>query len=222
MPKNFFLWLINRVCEVSRITDDQRKDNIYNYQDTNKNIYNDKVDDSNLQKTYSNRSNRTNFGGGSRKRSTYSYTTTARVASSHSYDMNSIPNPTLSNTCACTESDSHVDRICVEKNMTLLSYTGYECNVSGLYPNLTLMNKMPVVTAVTAYDDPLTGIRAMLIFNQALWFGNSMNNSLIANNQVCAHGIAPPTYTHQQMFSSYLNTQFLCQPISSIGYCLYH
>ena len=54
--------------------------------------------------------------------------------------------------------------------------------ISDSHPNLNPMNKMPVVTAITAYDDPLTGTTAMLIFNQALWFGNSMNYSLLSNN----------------------------------------
>ena len=44
------------------------------------------------------------------------------------------------------------------------------------------MSKIPVVTAVTAYDDPLTGTAAMLIFIPALLFEISMNNSLISNN----------------------------------------
>ena len=44
--------------------------------------------------------------------------------------MNSTPNPALSNTCARTKSDSHADTTRARKNITLLSYTGYECNIS--------------------------------------------------------------------------------------------
>ena len=57
------------------------------------------------------------------------------MTSIHLYEMNSTPNPTLSNTSTCTESDFHADTTCARKNMTLLSYTEYECNVSVFHPN---------------------------------------------------------------------------------------
>ena len=51
------------------------------------------------------------------------------------------------------------------------------------------MEKIPVVTAVTAYDDPQWVTMVMLVFNQSLWFGISMEQSLITNNQVRSHGV---------------------------------
>ena len=68
--------------------------------------------------------------------------------------------------------------------MTLLSYTGYECNVIRFYSDLKSMEKTPVVTAVTAYYDYLWGTTVMLVFNQALWIGRNMGKSLIATIQV--------------------------------------
>ena len=52
--------------------------------------------------------------------------------------------------------------------MTLLPYIGYECNVKGFYSELKSMTKIPVMTTVTAYDDPLSGTTVMLVFNKAL------------------------------------------------------
>ena len=52
--------------------------------------------------------------------------------------------------------------------MTLWSYTGYECNVNGLHSDPKSMEKIPVSTEVTAYNDPLSGTTVMLVFDQAL------------------------------------------------------
>ena len=51
------------------------------------------------------------------------------------------------------------------------------------------MEKIPVVMAVTACDDPILITTVMLLFNKALWFGNTMGQSLIDNNQVRSHGV---------------------------------
>ena len=46
------------------------------------------------------------------------------------------------------------------------------------------MENIPVATAVMEYYDPLSGTTVMLVFNQELWFGSSMEQSLIDTNQV--------------------------------------
>ena len=62
--------------------------------------------------------------------------TTDRVATTKVHDMNHIPNPTKRDNMSRTESDSHADTTCYGKNMTLFSYTGYECNVNGFHSDL--------------------------------------------------------------------------------------
>ena len=52
--------------------------------------------------------------------------------------------------------------------MNLFSYSGYDCNINGFHSDLKSMNKIPVVTVVIAYDNPLSGTIVMLVFNQAL------------------------------------------------------
>ena len=49
------------------------------------------------------------------------------------------------------------------------------------------MEKIPVATVVTAYDDPLSGTTVILVCNRALCFGRIMGQSLISTNQVCSH-----------------------------------
>ena len=94
------------------------------------------------------------------------------------HDMKQISNNPKPDTIARIESDSHADTNCNGKNMTLLSYTGYECNVNGFHSALKFMNKIPVMTVVTAYDDPLSAATVMLVFNPALWFVIAWNNHL--------------------------------------------
>ena len=83
-------------------------------------------------------------------------------------------------------------------NMTLFSYTGYECNVIEFHYDLKSMYKIPVVMSVIAYYDPISGTAVMFISNQALWFGISMGKSLISNNQVQLHGIQLAEYPCDQ------------------------
>ena len=71
------------------------------------------------------------------------------------HDMKQISNNTKSDAIVRIESDSHADITCAGKNMTLFSYTGYECNVNGFHSELKSINKIPVVTAVTAYNNPM-------------------------------------------------------------------
>ena len=47
--------------------------------------------------------------------------------------------------------------------MTLLAYTGYECNVNGFHSGLKLMEKIPLETSVTAYTDPISGTSTVVL-----------------------------------------------------------
>ena len=51
------------------------------------------------------------------------------------------------------------------------------------------MEKIPVTAKVTAYAYPLSIITVMLVFNQSLWFGGIMGQSLIATTRVFSNGI---------------------------------
>ena len=91
--------------------------------------------------------------------------------------MDHVPNPTKPHTMARTESDSHVDTTCDGKNMKPLSYTGYEFNVNGLHSDLKSMENIRLATSVTTYDDPLSGLAVMLVFNQEILFESSTGNT---------------------------------------------
>ena len=103
--------------------------------------------------------------------------------------MHKFPNNTKHDTVVQTESDSHADTNCSRKNMTLLSYTVYEFNVISFHSGIKSMEKIPVVTEVTVYDDPPEGNTFILVFNKELWFGVSVVKSLIATNKVRSNGL---------------------------------
>ncbi|CAJ1938727.1 unnamed protein product [Cylindrotheca closterium] len=44
---------------------------------------------------------------------------------------------------------------------------------------------VPMVSGATAYDCPQSGTMFILIFNEALYYGNRLDHSLINPNQVC-------------------------------------
>jgi hypothetical protein len=52
------------------------------------------------------------------------------------------------------------------------------------------MTDVPIASAATAYDDPRTGRTVLLEYNQGLWFGDKLENSLINPNQCRLHGIS--------------------------------
>ena len=74
--------------------------------------------------------------------------------------------------------------------MLCISATEHYCDVQPFSPSYKPIEKVPIVTACTAYDDPLSGNTTILIFHQALWFGNQLEGSLICPNQVRSHGIS--------------------------------
>ena len=87
------------------------------------------------------------------------------MATTKVHDIHHVQNPTKPDTMALIESDSHEDTTCDGKNMALLPYTGYEWNVILFNYDLKSMEKIPVATVVTAYDDPLSVATVMLLFN---------------------------------------------------------
>ncbi|MGH3054467.1 MAG: hypothetical protein ACRDL7_05760, partial [Gaiellaceae bacterium] len=51
------------------------------------------------------------------------------------------------------------------------------------------MTNVPIVKAGTAYDDPYNGITYILVLNQALYFGEKLENTLLCPNQMRANGL---------------------------------
>ena len=99
------------------------------------------------------------------------------------------PNQSPPDTVGRIESDSHADTTVAGSNMLCISYTDQTCDVYPFSDSYTPMKGVPIVTACTAHDNTLTGETTILIFNQVIWLGNKLENSLICPNQVRSFGI---------------------------------
>jgi len=80
--------------------------------------------------------------------------------------------------------DSHADTIVAGSNCVVINYTGNVCDVSPYRDDYAPVYNVPIVTAATAWQSPLTGETYILVFNEALWMGDSMNCTLINPNQL--------------------------------------
>ena len=67
------------------------------------------------------------------------------------------------------ELDSHADTIVAGKNCIILSYTGKECDVSPYREDYESIKNVPIVTAATAWQSPITGQTYILVLNEAIW-----------------------------------------------------
>ena len=72
--------------------------------------------------------------------------------------------------------------------MLCLALMDQTCEVAPFSDHYQPLQDVPIVTACTAYDNPLTGETLILIFHQVLWMGNTLKHSLISPNQVRSHG----------------------------------
>ena len=69
-------------------------------------------------------------------------------------------------------------------NCVLLHYTGKVCDVAPYRDDYDSVNNVPIVTAATAWQSPTFGQEYILVFNEALWMGDTMTTSLINPNQL--------------------------------------
>ncbi len=70
----------------------------------------------------------------------------------------------------------------------ILEYTNQVVEVTGFANSFQPLRDVPIVKAALAYDHPETGEIIILILNQALYFGNQLNEILINPNQLRAYG----------------------------------
>ena len=82
------------------------------------------------------------------------------------------------------ELDSHADTTVAGANCTVLHFTGQECDVSPFRDDYEPISKVKICHAATAWQSPHTGQVYILVFNEALWMGDSMSHSLINPNQL--------------------------------------
>ena len=70
----------------------------------------------------------------------------------------------------------------------MLSTTGQTCDVKGFHDEFEAIKDVPIARVATAYKDT-DGNTYILVINEALFFGQSMDHSLINPNQIRHFGI---------------------------------
>ena len=83
------------------------------------------------------------------------------------------------------------------------------------------IEEIPVATVATAYDCPKTGKAYVLVINEALYFGDKMNHSLLCPNQLRANGIrvddCPRQFDETSSHSIYVPEHDLTLPLELRG-----
>ena len=72
------------------------------------------------------------------------------------------------------EPDSHADTIVLGANCIILSHTGQSCEVMPYSDTYDAITDVPVVTGATLWTSPHNGDEFILVFNEALWMGNTL------------------------------------------------
>jgi hypothetical protein len=91
-------------------------------------------------------------------------------------------------TIALNELDNHADTICVGRNWRVLEYTGELCSVIPFSKDYDPTPNIPVARCATTYTCPDSGQSILLIADQVLYFGDSMDHTLINPHQIRSHG----------------------------------
>jgi Reverse transcriptase (RNA-dependent DNA polymerase) len=79
--------------------------------------------------------------------------------------------------------DSHADTCCVGNGVLIVNQTERTARVSPFLKSLGSVNKVPIVTAAIAYDDPKSGEVFVLLIHQALYF-EELRNCLLCPMQL--------------------------------------
>ena len=86
------------------------------------------------------------------------------------------------------ELDTRADTICAGMNFCMLSTTGQTCDVKGFHDQFEAIKDVPIARVATAFKDS-DGSTYILVINEALYFGQEMDHSLINPNQIRHFGI---------------------------------
>jgi len=88
-----------------------------------------------------------------------------------------------------SELDSHANTCVAGSNCLVTEYTGETVSVSAFSKSHDLIHEVPIVKALTAYDDPRTGVTYILVLGQALFLGDDVESTLLCPNQLRYNGI---------------------------------
>ena len=110
------------------------------------------------------------------------------------------------------ELDNKVNTSCEETNLCLHNMTGKSCRMSPFSSSYEPMQDVQISTCLTAYTDEY-GRTWIFVFNEVLWFGLSMDHSLINPNQIQTTGVPvcddPSDYNLETWYCSQKGIHYL-------------
>jgi hypothetical protein len=71
----------------------------------------------------------------------------------------------------------------------IMHHTSRSADVYAYDKSIKPLEGVPIVAGATAYDDPVTNITYLLIFDEALYYGIKLDHSLINPNHIRSYGI---------------------------------
>ena len=110
------------------------------------------------------------------------------VSSMHRRKKNKPGVNTLLPTYGRIELNSHADTVVLGSNCVVLHHTGKVCEVSPYTDEYDAITYVPVVNGATLWTDQHTNEENILVFNEALWMGDTLTYSLINPNELRAFG----------------------------------
>lgn len=107
--------------------------------------------------------------------------------------------------CNRSELDSHADTCIAGANTIPLWYSDHCVSVSPFIGEYSPINDVPIASVATAWDSPIDGSAVILVINEALYFGDRMEYSLLCPNQLRCNGLVvndiPPVFNPGQPHS---------------------
>ena len=70
-----------------------------------------------------------------------------------------------------------------------MHFTGNGCDVASYTDSYEIIKAVPISQADTAYYNPDTGDTTILILNEDIWIGETMDHTLVSPNQLRAYGV---------------------------------
>ena len=116
------------------------------------------------------------------------------------------------------ELDSHADTVVLGSNAVVLHYTGNVCEVSPYSDEYEAISNVPVVRGATLWTDQNDNQGYILVFNEALWMGDTLPHSLINPNQLRAYGtlVQDNPFSHDSLVIELPNDDVII-PLTTLG-----